>query len=101
MTQYVRTNPSLRELQLTVNELLSGRSSNTGTVTLSIDTTATTVDNPIVHENSIVLLFPQTASAASELGAGGLYAVAGDGSFTATHSNSATADRTFGYVVVG
>ena len=101
MTQYVRTNPSLRELQLVVNELLNGRSNNTGTVTLSTSTTTTTVNNPIVHENSVVLLFPQTASAATEQGAGGLYAVAGDGSFTVTHSNSATADRTFGYVVAG
>ena len=43
-----------------------------------------------------------TANAAAEVGAGTIYVSAkAQGSFTVTHANSATADRTFAYRIGG
>lgn len=97
------TGATERQVHQAVRELIEGRSNAVGTVTLTADTTTTTVERSTVNRNAIVILQPQTANAAAELGNGTAYwsvATAG-GSFTVTHANNAQTDRTFGYLVIG
>jgi hypothetical protein len=92
--------PGLDQVERTINELLKGRANNVGEVTLTAnDTTSTTVDTRIKSQMKI-FLEPRTANAAAALTNVYVSAVA-DGSFTLTHSNTATLDRTFDYVIHG
>jgi hypothetical protein len=85
-----------------INQLIQGRNNVSGTVTLTLNAATTTVTNPAISASSQPQLFPKTANAATELGAGGMYVSAvAAGSFTITHVNSATASRTFGWVALG
>lgn len=68
-----------------------------GVVTLTASMTETTVSVTYCSADSVVLLTPSTANAAAE--ASGLYVVPGAGEFVITHSNAASTDRTFNYVV--
>jgi hypothetical protein len=53
-------------------------------------------------QGSTPILTPASASAAAEVGNGTIYVSAvTNGSFTITHLNSATAERTFLYAIVG
>lgn len=91
-----------RLIAQTVNEILFGRLNNAGTVTLTANQATTAVTDKKVGGASKVFLTPTSASAATEWGAGSIYISAvGDGTFTITHVNSATADRTFGYAILG
>lgn len=104
MTAYVpgTDERDLRKVIMSLQGLASGRSNATGTVTLAANETSTTVHNDNCAEGSFVLPFPLTASAAAEIGAGTLYLSAVvNKSFTLSHANSATTDRTFGYAIIG
>ena len=71
-----------------------------GEVTLATGTTTTTVTDPTVTPDSVIILAPLTASAQAET----MYVLAADqllGSFTITHSNSAVADRTYRWLAAG
>jgi len=96
---------SPRETALAVNLALQGKVTSFGTVTLATSATSTTVTNQLVGDNSVILLFPQTANAAAEIGNGTIYAKPADyavgASFKLTHANNSQADRTFGYVILG
>ena len=72
-----------------------------GNVTLTINVATTVVTVPNCSSGSMVTLFPTTVNGATEFGAGTLYVVAGKGIFTIHHVNSATATRTFRYVISG
>lgn len=106
----------LKKVILSLQQLAAGRSNATGTVTLTVSS-ATTVVTPersgIIAAASVTpsgLTLPAsqpiftalTAAAAAELASGNMYvsSVAKD-TFTITHTNSATAGRTFAYSVVG
>lgn len=87
-----------------INGLMAGKSNNTGVVTLTASsaTTTVTLSEGRLGPNTLPILVPLTASAATE--AGSLYVSARDpanNTFTLTHVNSATADRKFGFVLVG
>jgi len=91
-----------RLLAQSQNEMLFGRMNNVGTVTLTANQATTVVTDKKVGGASKIFLTPTSASAATEWGAGSIYISAvGDGSFTITHVNSATADRTFDYAIFG
>jgi hypothetical protein len=96
---------SLRDAVQAINDLSAGRSNASGQVTLTPNVATTTIVGPNVNENAEVFLFPRTASAATEVGAGMIYAsitrIASVPTVTITHANSATADRTFAYVILG
>jgi hypothetical protein len=107
MTAYV---PSLIEIDLkkiimAVQQLAAGRSNAVGTVTLATGA-ATTVVTPtqsgMIAVGSQPIFTPITAAAAAELASGNMYVstVAKD-TFTITHTNSATAGRTFLYAILG
>lgn len=93
------TGITLEQLYLlteTVNLILRGRANNTGTFTLDAGTGSTTVVDPAFESSMVPLLIPTTANAAGALS--GLYVSARDkGSFTLTHANTGTTDRTFLY----
>lgn len=88
------------QIATTVNEMLKGRGNNVGEVTLDANTTTTTISDIRVKQTMTVVLIPRTANAAAALTNVYISAVA-DGSITLTHSNTATVDRTFDYVLHG
>lgn len=91
-----------RDRDFAINQLIRGRSNAVGEVTLTANTTTTTVTGPNINADAQVFLMPRTANASAEFGNGTIRisAVAG-GSFTVTHANNAQTDRIFGYLVIG
>lgn len=90
-----------RDVATVVNNILSGKQNNTGSVTLATSTTTTAVTDYIVGPESVILLMPTNAAGAAELAAGGMYVSArAKNTFTITHANAGTT-RTFDYVVIG
>lgn len=92
-----------RDLTRTVTaimQLSQGRSNAVGTVTLTAGATTTTVAANNCADTSYVFLSPTTANAAGAVATTYVSAV-GNGTFTLTHANAATLDRTFGYVCLG
>ncbi len=102
MTAYVpgalETDP--KKIVLSLQQLAAGRSNATGSVTLTANTTITTVTPINCAAGSAVFLFPTTANAAAALGTTYVSTVAKQ-SFTLTHANNAQVDRTFFYVCLG
>lgn len=91
-----------RQAALTINNLLVGKINSVGSVTLTANQTTTVVSDPLATINSFIEFMPTTANAASEKAAGGMYVSSqGNKTFTVTHANAATVDRTFRYVVLG
>ena len=91
-----------RETSQVVNNLLDGKSNNTGTFTCSASAATTAVTDFRAGKSSIILLMPQTANAAAEVGNGTIHvSTRAKQSFTVTHANNSQTDRTFGYVVIG
>lgn len=85
-------NQSIRELQ-------AGRNNAGGTFTCTPSAGSTTVLAPNCSATSVVLVSPLTAHAATELAT--MWFTPGKGQFVVNHSNSAVADRTFGYATFG
>ena len=85
---------------LFMRQLSEGRSNAVGIVTLTASAGSTVVTAPSCSKSSAVFLFPTTANAAAIVAATYVSAVA-NGSFTVTHTNSATADKTFYYGCFG
>jgi hypothetical protein len=101
---YRKLNPSgalPREISEVVNNLVEGKSNNTGTVTLAVaSATTTTLYDERIGYDSVIVFMPTTANAASAMT--NLYVSAKtQGSATLTHSANTSADKTYGYIVVG
>lgn len=85
-----------------IRQLSQGRTNSTGTVTLTASATTTTVTSDIVNDTDAVFLMPMTVNAAAEIGNGTCFVSAvAKGSFTITHANAVSTDRTFRYAVFG
>jgi hypothetical protein len=85
-----------------IRNLFEGRRNTTGTVTLTQSVATTTVTHPNFGADSVPVLTPMHANAAAEIGNGTMYiSTRAQGSFTITHANSATANRTFSYCFDG
>ena len=85
-----------------INLLQEGRSNAVGTVTLTAGATSTTVIDNNFESAMVVLLQPTTANAAAALAT--TYIADADkskGTFTITHANAVSVDRTFRYVRFG
>lgn len=97
----VQTNEKdLTKFAFALQQLAQGRSNAIGMVTLNANHATTTVENQTCGSESIVLLMPRTSNAAAALATTYVSQV-GPGTFTLTHANLASTDRTFGYVNVG
>jgi hypothetical protein len=83
-------------ISTTINEVLKGRANNTGTLTLEDGVTTTVVEDNLFQSDMVPLLMPTTANAAGALATTYVSARA-NGSFTLTHANAGTTDRTFLY----
>ena len=90
-----------REISEVVNNMMNGKTNNTGTVTLAVaSATTTTINDERISYDSIITFMPTTANAASELT--NLYVSAKTkGSATLTHSANTSADKTYSYIIVG
>jgi hypothetical protein len=85
----------LARYALAIQQLAAGRSNAYGTFTMTQNAASTTVTDRNVSENSAIQPIPLTANAGTEYGSGNWYISAvANGSFTITHTNSATASRT-------
>ena len=104
MTAYVPgiTETDLKKIVLALQHLAAGRSNAVGTVTLATGSATTTVTTANCAQGSTPILTPASASAAAEVGNGTAYVSAvANGSFTISHTSSATAGRTFFYALLG
>jgi len=90
-----------REISEVVNNMMNGKTNNTGTVTLAVaSATTTTINDERIGYNTVILLMPTTANAASALT--NVYVSArAKGSATLTHSANTNADKTYSYIIVG
>jgi ABC-type branched-subunit amino acid transport system substrate-binding protein len=88
-----------KKLILSLQQLAAGRSNATGTVTLTVSATSTTVTDQNCAAGSAIVLTPQTANAAAALAT--TYVSTANGSFVITHSSNTQADRTFAYAIQG
>jgi hypothetical protein len=90
----------------TINELVDGRSNNTGNVennsalTLTPGATTTAKLFPTCSHTSVILLVPRTANAAAAQPTTYISSTL-NGSFIVTHLNNAQTDRTFDFSCVG
>lgn len=104
---YYPDHPSLlRTIIRVVKNIMQGKTNNNYTVTLTANSATTTVPTPkdTFGPSSVFLFMPQTVNAATEFGAGVMYVSSRDvdnNQFIITHTNNATTDRIFGYVIVG
>jgi hypothetical protein len=89
----------LLELALAINQLVEGKRNSSGTFTLTASTTSTVVTNERCSTDSKVLFSPRTSNAAGAVAT--TYVTVANGSFTVTHANAATLDRTFSYDITG
>jgi hypothetical protein len=89
----------IRKLKDSINFALRGKSNNTGEFNLTAGTTSTVIIDNNCNANSVVLIIPTTANAASHTQHA--YIVAGDKQFTVYHQNNSQTDRTFRYVIIG
>ena len=86
------------------NLALDGKINSTGTITLSTGSATTVLTNYFLSPSSVVHFDPMTATAATELYGATMYVLTanrGTKTWTITHVNSATADRTFAYSILG
>lgn len=97
--------PRERDPQLlvdTVRELANGRQNSVGDVTLRAGQTTTVVAFENCSDKCRVFLFPQSANAAAALLT--TYILPTNilrGTFTITHANAGTTDRTFSFICAG
>lgn len=106
MTAYVpdQNETDLKKVILALQQVAAGRSNAVGSVTLTLNsaTTVVTTRTGTCFTSSVPIPIPTTANAAAEVGAGTMYISSiGVDTFTITHANSATANRTFSFVIVG
>ncbi len=100
-----RINPDETRIWRVVNAVMDvfrGRTNSTGEFTCTAGATTTVVTDEIVSEGDWIGLMPTTANAAAEIGNGTIWiGTVAAGSFTVTHANAVSTDRTFRYDVKG
>lgn len=84
-------------LAQTLNEVIKGRANNVGTLTLTAGATTTTVLDNLFESAMVPVLIATTANAAAAT-ANVYVSARANGSFTLTHANTGTTDRTFLYI---
>lgn len=103
--EYYPDHPNLlRQLIRVVKNIMQGKTNNTGTVTLTANSTTTTVTFAAgrIGQSTMINLCPTTATAAAAKD--NVYLSArnvASNTLTLTHDNTADNDRTFLYELVG
>lgn len=95
----------LRKVANNLKGIMSGKTNNTGSITLttSAATTTVTLAAGLLTNTTVINFMPTTANAAGELATMyiSLNADASPPTFTINHANNTQNDRTFRYVFVG
>lgn len=99
-TNWTDVKDFLGKLARAINNILKGKTNNTGSVTLTANSATTTLTDVRIGINSVITLQATTSNAASAL-TNVYFGTPGDGTVTINHSNNAQNDRTFKYVVNG
>jgi hypothetical protein len=89
---------SSRDIITVVNQILQGKTNNSGVVTLQPNAGETTVQDSRVTSNSVILLTPLTASAT---GASAYVIERTNGSFKIAHMVAPASDCEFAFAVIG
>ena len=83
-----------------VNNIMDGKTNNTGRITLAQSATTTTLTDARIGADSVILFTPLSSHGAAEMAH--LYISAQTtGSATITHRNTGNSDLNFQYIVVG
>lgn len=89
-----------RQISEVVNNLMNGKSNNTGRIMLASSSTTTTLTDERIGVDSVILFTPTSSHAASEMAH--LYISAQtSGQATITHRNTGHSDLNFQYVIIG
>jgi hypothetical protein len=99
-TTWRSTSEHLRQLSDGINQAADGRSNAIGSLTLTASTTTTATTDRRVATDSVILLTPKTANAATAIATTFVSAVTAE-SFTLTHAHNAETDRDFDYAIIG
>jgi len=90
-----------REVAEVVNNLVEGKSNNTGEVTLAVaSATTTTIYDERIGYNSVMLLMPTTANAASVMSTTYI-GTTNKGNAVITHTANTLTDKKYRYIIVG
>ena len=101
-SQWYDINDFLRKVVLAINNILRGKTNNTGSVILTENSATSTLTDIRIGINSVILLQPTTANASAEIGAGTIYFDdPGNGSVVINHANNVQTDRIFKYAIIG
>jgi hypothetical protein len=90
-----------RQLAQVLGNVSKGAIDCTLSLTLQPNSATTTFIDPRISLSTAVVMVPTTATAATEAGAGALYAVPEKGQVVIHHANSAVATRTFTLALIG
>lgn len=104
VSSFAGVNAAIRRTWDAMAPLRRGKLECVGTFTLTANVATTVLNHRGLSPQSVVILDPKTANASTELAAGTIYALAanrGNDAWTYTHSNAASADRTYQYAVIG
>lgn len=99
---YRKLNPSgspPREISEVVNNLVEGKSNNTGDFITTQSSTTSTINDERIGYNSVILFTPMNDRAASEMAS--VYISALNKGSATIHHGSHTFDCIFKYIVVG
>ena len=90
-----------REISEVVNNLVEGKSNNTGEITLAVaSATTTTIYDERIGYNSVMLLMPTTANAASVMSTTYI-GTTNKGNAVITHTANTLTDKKYRYIIVG
>ena len=94
----------LRRMWDSLQAMRKGKIECVTSVTLTASATTTTLTDIRLSPQSVVTFDPKTANAAAELFGGTMYVLTanrGDGTWTITHANAVSTDRTFQVSIIG
>ena len=103
-TNFAHVTAYVRRLRDGLKSVSRGQMECVGEITLTINSATTVLSRLGLSNQSVVTFDPKTANAATELYGGTMYVLTANrlaDSWTITHVNSATADRTFQYSAIG
>lgn len=93
---------NLLRVSAAIRQLAQGRTNATGTFTLTANATSTVVADEYCASGSYVFFTPLTANASGAVATTYVTSAnVGNKTFTVTHANTATTDRTFAYIALG
>lgn len=98
----IADNNTIKDLIRIINNIMRGKTNNRGETTLTANSATTAILDENVGGESIIILMPLTANAATEIANGTIYVSSqGKKTFTLTHADNAQTNRNFRYAVIG